>query len=231
MSAIANNASIKVAVVEDTSRFSKALREALNAAVQLQCIGVCQSATEALANLPIWRPDVVLLDLDLGPGKGGLDVLSELASKIPDTRFLILTVLDDPKAVFEAAKRGAAGYLRKSIPLAELPEIILEVHQGQLRFSPEVFDLIWKAFKNPRPSDSEVEKLSPREAEVLDFLAQGYQPKELSIKLSMGRETMKTHIRNIHKKLLVCSTQAAVQKVYPTKRFWLLPRSGNGGAI
>src|SRR6266496_369824 len=103
MSTEITNAAVKVAVVEDAPRFSKGLVEALRTAPQLRCVGVCQTATEALTQLQVWRPDVVLLDLDLGPGPGGLDVLSEMARKLPDTRFLVLTVVDDPKAIFEAA--------------------------------------------------------------------------------------------------------------------------------
>lgn len=201
---------VKVAVVEDTRRFSDALVGALGTAPELECVSVCRNAAEALAELPGKRPDVVLLDLDLGPGASGLNVLSKLVRTIPYTRFLILTVQDDPKAIFEAARRGASGYLNKSISVADLPDAVLKVQRGELRFSPDVLRLMWNAFQNPPPESAELEKLSPREAEMLDSLAQGFEPKDLAIRFNLSVETIKTHIRNIHKKLCVSTTRQAV---------------------
>ncbi len=228
MNAEPDNA-VTVALVEDDRRFSQGLVLALRDAPGLRCVGLCPTRAEALAQLPGWRPDVVLLDLDLGTGRDGLDILPELARQLPDTKFLVLTVVDDPTAIFQAAQRGAFGYLRKSVPLAELPAAILEVHAGFHRFSPEVLRLMWNSFRNPPPDSEEKNKLSSREAELLELLAQGYAPKELANHFNLNRETVKTHIRNIHDKLCASTTQLAIQKVYPAKRFSLLPRWIRGG--
>lgn len=220
---------VTVALVEDTPRFSQGLVGALRPVPAIRCVGLCQTAAEARAQLPGWRPDVVLLDLDLGTGRDGLDLLPDLARQLPDTRFLVLTVVEDPQAIFEAVTRGACGYLLKSISLAELPAAILEVHHGDTRLSPEVSRLMWRAFQNPPPNVDERNKLSPREAELLELLAQGYERKELAIRFNLSAETVKTHVRNLHHKLRVSTTQQAVQKVYPAKRFRLLPRWIRGG--
>lgn len=187
-------------------------------------MGLCETGTDALDKLPIWRPDVVLLDLDLGQGPSGLDVLSKLARALIETRFLILTVSDDPNAIFEAALRGACGYLRKSIAVTELPTAVREVYQDEMRLSPEVLRLMWNAFQNPRPLGVEVEKLSPREAEALELLAQGFSLKDVAVRLNIGLETVRTYARNIRINLNVRSTDQAVKKVYPGKLFSLLPR-------
>jgi DNA-binding NarL/FixJ family response regulator len=223
-----NNA-VTVAVVEDSARFSKGLVDALRASPQLRCVGLCQTRAEALTQLPSWKPNVALLDLDLGTGRDGLEILPKLVHELPDTKFLVLTVVGDPAAIFQAAQLGAFGYLRKSIPLAELPAAILEVHDGFPRFSPEVLRLIWESFRNPPAAVEEQNKLSPREAELLELLAQGYDRKELATRFNLSPETVKTHVRNIHQKLCVSTTQQAVQKVYPAKRFRLLPRWMRGG--
>jgi DNA-binding NarL/FixJ family response regulator len=220
----ATPSTVTVAVVEDTSRFSEGIVEILHGAPQLYCLGVCQTATEALAKLPVWKPDVVLLDLDLGTGRDGLDILPVLRQQLPDTHFLVLTVVDDPAAVFQAVLRGAMGYLRKSTPLAELPSAILEVHQGFWRLSSDVMRLMLDSFRNPPPAVEEQNRLSRRESEILDLLAQGYERKELAVRFNLSAETVKTHVRNIHHKLSVATTQQAVQKVYPSKRIRILPR-------
>ncbi len=220
---------VTVAVVEDDPRFSQRLLSALRSAPGIRCAGLCSTRADALARLPAWKPNVVLLDLDLGAGCDGLDILPALLHQLPDTKFLVLTVVDDPAAIFRAAQLGAFGYLRKSLPLAELPAAILEVQDGLPRFSPEVLRLIWQSFRNPPPDRQERNKLSPREAELLEFLAQGYERKELATRFNLSPETIKAHIRNIHHKLHVTDTQAAVRKVYPAKRFRLLPRWMRGG--
>ncbi len=229
MNNAATTKAITVAVVEDDARFSQGLVGALRTAPGLHCAGLCQTKAEALAQLPAWRPDVVLLDLDLGTGRDGLDILPDLARQLSDTRFLILTVVEDSDAVFQAVSRGAHGYLLKSISLSELPSAILEVHQGNYRLSPEVLRLMLDCFRNPPPSVNEQGKLSPREAELLELLAQGYERKELAERFNLSAETIKTHIRNIHQKLRVSTTQQAVQKVYPHKRLRLLARWICGG--
>jgi DNA-binding NarL/FixJ family response regulator len=220
---------VTVAIVEDDRRFSHRLVLAVRSAPPLRCVGLCPTRAEALAQLSGWKPDVVLLDLDLGSGRDGLDILPDLVRQLPDTKFLVLTVVDDPAAIFQAAQLGASGYLRKSLPLAELPAAILEVQDGLPRFSPEVLRLIWQSFRNPPADTQERSKLSPREAELLELLAQGYESKELATRFNLSPETVKTHIRNVHHKLLVSTTQQALQKVYPTKRFRLLPRWMRGG--
>ncbi|MCL4786051.1 MAG: response regulator transcription factor [Verrucomicrobia bacterium] len=226
---LATNSPVTVAVVEDNARFSDGLVSAVQAARQLRYVGLCQTFAEALTRLPEWPPDVVLLDLDLGNGDNGLDLLPTLVRQLPDTRFLVLTVVDDPEAILQALRRGAFGYLRKSTSLAELPAAILEAHQGCPRLSPEVLRLVLDTFENPPATAAEWEKLSPREAELLELLAQGYERKELALLFKISAETVKTHIRNIHHKLRVVTTQQAVEKVFPGKRLRLLPRWVRGG--
>jgi two-component system, NarL family, response regulator DevR len=222
------NSPVKVAIVEDTPRFSKGLVNALRAAPQLQSVGVCETVAEALSQLPAWRPDVVLLDLDLGTGRDGIDILPELVRQLPETRFLVLTVVDDPEAIFQAFICGAAGYLRKSISLEELPVAILAVHQGYPRLSPEVLRRIIETLKNG-PSEEELAKLTPRETQFLDLLAQGYEPKELATRFNLSPETIKRHTKNIREKLGVSTTPEAVQKVYPSKLLRILARWISGG--
>lgn len=221
---------VSVALVEDMRKFSRGLVRALEASPMLHCLGVCETRAEALAQLSKWQPDVVLLDLDLGTGRDGLEILPELVRQLPETKFLILTVIDAADAIFQAVLRGAHGYLLKSTPLAELGAAILEVHQGHWRLSPQVLNLILDAFRNPPPANADTEsKLSNREGEVLELLAQGYENKELAVRFNISPETIKTHVRNIHYKLRVSTTQAAIEKVYPEKRIQLLPRWIRGG--
>lgn len=223
------SAAITVAIVEDMPKFSRGLVKAFESTPNVQCLGVCQTTADARVDIPVWRPDVVLLDIDLGAGRDGLEILPELSGKLPGTKILVLTVLDDAETIFQAVMRGAHGYLLKSTPLAELLPAIQEVHEGHFRLSPGVLHLILEAFRNPPPATDAQSTLSPREAEILELLAQGYDRKEIAARLNLGVETIKTHIRNIHNKLCVSTTNQAIAKVYPKKRFWLIPRWICGG--
>ncbi len=194
------------------------------------CPGLCSTPSQALGRLPAWKPNLTLLELDLGAGRACLDILPQLVARLPGTKLRAFTVINDPAATFRAAQLGAFGCLRKSLPLAELPAAILEVQDGLPRFSPEVLRPTWHSFRNPPPDSQERNKLSPGEAELLELLApRAYERKELATRFKLSPETVKTHIRNIHQELRVSTTQRAVQKVYPAKRFRLLPRWMLGG--
>lgn len=223
---------IRVAVIEDDRKFREGLVFLLNASAGLRSVAAVVDSAEALAKLPLLAPppDVILLDLDLGHGKpDGVESLPALRKALPSTKCLILTALDQPDRVFEAVRRGACGYLRKSATSAELPEAIRDVHEGFARLSPDVFQRIFSALQNPPPDAKEWAKLTPREQEILELQALGFSPKEITARLSISYDTFKTHSQHIRTKLEVRTGQQAVRKVFPRKLLALLPRSISGG--
>ncbi len=218
---------IRVAVVEDDREYRDGLVFLLNASAGLRSVAAVANGREAREELPALdpAPDVVLLDLDLGPGEpNGIECLPMLRALLPSAKFLMLTALDQPERVFEAVRRGAGGYLRKGSSLTELPAAIREVQAGYARLSPEVFQLIYNALQNPPPAEVEWAKLSPKEREILELQASGFEPKEIGDRLGIGYETFKTHSRHIREKLAVRTSQQAVRKVFPKKLFTLIPQ-------
>lgn len=221
---------IRVAVIEDDRAYREGLVFLLNATIGLTCVGDFPNASEAAKYSNPEKPDVVLLDLDLGTGQqDGNASLPVLRRSFPQAKFLVLTALYQPERVFEAVRRGAAGYLRKTCSFDELPSAIRDVHSGSARLSPELFQLIYDALQNPVPRSDEWTKLSAREREVLELLALGYNPKDVSARLAITYDTFKTHCKNFQEKLEVPGTSGAIRKVFPKKRFSLLPRWLSGG--
>lgn len=227
MAKTSNESMIRVAVVEDDRKYRDGLVFLLKASAGLQSVGAVANGGEALTKLPLLMPppDVVILDLDLGAGEpDGVESLPALLKVLPSAKFLMLTAMDQPERVFEAVRRGASGYLRKSDSLAELPAAIREVQAGHARISPEIFQLIFTALQNPSPAAQEWAKLSRREREILELQASGFAPKEIMIRLHICYDTLKSHSKHIRDKLEVRNAEQAVRKVFPKKLLTLLPR-------
>src|SRR5690606_3960837 len=138
---------IGVFVIEDLDPVREALALLLGWTPGLACVGAEASAEAALAAAGV-APDVVLLDVGL-PGMSGLEALGPLRQRWPRAEFLMLTVHDDPDAVFEALKAGASGYLVKTTPPAEVLEAIRSLHAGGAPMSASVARKVVSAFRQP----------------------------------------------------------------------------------
>ncbi|MBE6397935.1 MAG: response regulator transcription factor, partial [Lentisphaerae bacterium] len=124
----------------------------------------------------------------------------------------VLTVYDEPSRIFQALAAGANGYLLKRTEPAELLSAIRELHEGGSPMSGSVARKVVQSFHRMGTSNDESENLSPREAEILQFLAEGYLYKEIAEKCSIGIETVRTYIKRIYDKLHVRSRTEAVVK-------------------
>ena len=177
-----------------------------------RCLGVHSSAEEALVNLPKEKPDVVLMDINMG-GMNGIECVRLLKPKMPETQIVMLTVFEDTEKIFAALAAGASGYLLKRLAPAKLLEAIREVHEGG---SPMSAPIARKVVLSLQPvlaaPGAETVGLSPREREVLDGLAEGQAYKQIADKLGVSIHTVRNYIRRIYEKLHVCSRTEAVAK-------------------
>ena len=202
---------IKVAIVEDNEKIREGLATLIDGSEGFQCTATYESAEEALRRLPVYNPDVVLMDIQL-PRMSGIECVEKLKEKNPEFQIMMLTVYEDDEKVFKSLVAGASGYILKRTRPAELLEAIRELHEGGSPMSDQIARKVVQAFQQMGKSSKETENLSDREMEILSFLAKGYHDKEIAEKFFLSIKTVRTHLRNIYKKLHVRSRTEAVLK-------------------
>lgn len=207
---------ISVCIVDDSKELRNALEEIIGMSDGYKCIGTIGTAEEALWQLPLLRPDVVLMDINLGSTESGIDCVRQLKPRIPDTNFMMCTVYEENEKIFEALSAGASGYILKKTDPKRMLEAIRELYEGGAPMSSQIARKVIAAFqqKNPTAPAEEVDELSNREKEILEFLARGLMYKEIAAQLFLSPETVRKHAYNIYEKLHVNNRVAAVNKYY-----------------
>jgi DNA-binding NarL/FixJ family response regulator len=202
---------ISVSLIEDSEEIRDSLTVLLKASEGFAFKHAYGSAEAAMKGIPVAPPDVVLVDINL-PGISGIECVRQLKQRLPDLRMMMLTVYDDPDAIFASLAAGATGYLLKRTPPAKLLEAITEVSQGGAPMSGQIARKVVESFSTPTPAPDL--GLTPREAEILAHLAKGYRYKEIADGLGISAETVRTHLHNIYEKLHVRSRTEAVNRFY-----------------
>lgn len=199
-----------VAIVEDDADLRESWQELVNHSREFQCVCACRSGEVAAQLIPDIRPDVVLMDINL-PGMSGIECTQKLKKAAPSVQVLIFTVYDDQEKIFQALKAGASGYLLKRTPPDKLLEAIAEVKAGGAPMTSEIARKVVQSFRR-EPGATEDAKLTPREEEILQLLAQGFITKEIAANLRISYFTAQTHLKKIYEKLHVRSRTEAVIK-------------------
>ena len=190
-----------VVLVDDHRMFRTGVRAELGDSVEV--VGEAADVAEAVAVVLATRPDVVLLDVHL-PGGDGREVLRQCVDKVPDTRFLALSVSDAAEDVIATIRAGARGYVTKSISGTELAAAVRRVADGDAVFSPRLAGFVLDAFAGSAEVpvvDEELDRLSPRESEVMRLIARGYTYKEVAKELFLSVKTIETHVSSVLRKL------------------------------
>lgn len=200
-----------VAIVEDDAGIREDLVALLNASPGCRCVGACASGEAALIDIPFWRPEVVLMDINL-PQMSGIECVARLKVKMPELLVLMLTVYEDGDSIFRALKAGAGGYLIKRLAGDKLHEAIEEVCAGGAPMSCHIARKVVQFFNQEAPSLEVSENLTPREREILDLLVEGCFFREIADRLGISGETVRTHVNHIYRKLHVRSRTEAVVK-------------------
>jgi DNA-binding NarL/FixJ family response regulator len=194
----------RVVLVDDHRLFRSGVRAELDGLVDV--VGEAETVDQAVALVHEQRPDVVLLDVHL-PDGGGVEVLRRSAQLGTRSRFLALSVSDAAEDVIAVIRAGARGYVTKSIAPTELADAVRRVHDGDAVFSPRLAGFVLDAFASgpaapEAPSrDDDLDRLTPREQEVLRLLARGYLYKEIALRLSISGKTVEAHVSAVLRKL------------------------------
>lgn len=191
----------RVVVVDDHAMFRSGARHDIGPFVTI--VGEGEDVPSAVAAVVRTLPDVVLLDVHL-PGGGGAEVIKQVHATHPDVRFLALSVSDAAEDVIGVIRAGARGYVTKSISAPELVEAIGRVADGDAVFSPRLAGFVLDAFSGAidvASIDEDLDRLSPREREVLRLIARGYAYKEVARELFISIKTVETHVSSVLRKL------------------------------
>ena len=166
---------IKVSIVEEDDELRNIFATVLNGAGSLHCVNTYAAAEEALQEIPLdrWRPDVVLMDINL-PDMNAIECVAKLKEQSPDLKILMLTLNELDDCVFDSIRAGASGYLLKRSPVAKLVEAIEEVHAGGASMTTSIARRTVDYFRINERSASAVKKPTLQEWEILEMLAKGY---------------------------------------------------------
>jgi len=204
---------IAVSIVEDNDQLRGTLARMIDKADGFRCVSQHGSAEAALEKLPGEKPQVVLMDINL-PGMNGVECVRKLKQTAPEILSVMLTAYEDTENIFNALAAGAAGYLLKRAPRAEILEAIREVQRGGSPMTTHIARKVVQSFQKQAaaPASEPAQELSAREQEVLDHLSHGFLYKEIAEKMGISYETVHTYIRRIYEKLQVRTRTEAVAK-------------------
>ncbi len=205
---------IRVLIIDDHTLFRSGIKLLLERQAGFAVVGEAGSALDGVKRAKKLKPDVILLDLHM-PDIGGLQVIALLREEMPTAQIIMLTVSEDAEDLLEALRAGARGYLLKNIETDFLLDAIRRAAKAESVMSPlmanKLADAIRQPEKTSNASDSSLEKLSPREREVITMLARGASNKEIARSLDLVESTVKIHVQGILRKLNLSSrVQAAV---------------------
>lgn len=205
----------RVLIVDDHQVFTDALAWRLEAEPDLDVVGVAHDAITAVAAVDLRRPDVVILDVDLGEETGdGVDLIHALRESRPEALVIMLTAHDDATTATRALRAGARGFIPKDTPSVEVIEAVRAVVAGETRLPPllltDVISLLRRSASGASPANDQIAKLTAREREILELMVTGMDREAIARRLILSINTVRTHNKNILAKLGVHSSLEAV---------------------
>jgi DNA-binding NarL/FixJ family response regulator len=202
----------KVLVVDDAPLFTAGLAAAFENA-GFSVVGQAEDAMAALMMAKELQPDLVVLDV-LMPGMSGVEVVDKIIGSSPGSQVVLLTSSESEEDLLAAIKAGARGYIVKSTPFPELVESMKSVVKGGAVVSPmmggKLFDTVSQLLRHRDVVVGRKPKLTGREIEVIQLIADGQTSREIGDKLFISENTVKNHVRNILDKLGLHSRNEAV---------------------
>ncbi|HWT78136.1 MAG TPA: response regulator transcription factor, partial [Candidatus Methylomirabilis sp.] len=194
---------IRVMLVDDHALMRKGVASLLAACPDIEVVGEADNGAEAMRRVADLMPDLILMDIQM-PEMDGLEATRRIMAEHPYLKIVMLTVSEGDRALFDAIKAGAQGYLLKRMDPDEFVAMVRGISQGEAPISRTMAAKILGEFsrrvKAPQMEDPAA-KLTPREHEVLQLLTQGGSNKEIANALCVSESTVKNHLKNILAKL------------------------------
>jgi two-component system response regulator DevR len=198
----------RVLIVEDHQVVAEGLAALINDQKDMEVVGHAGSVAESIARTAELQPDLVLVDFRLTDGTGA-DAATGIREMRPETKLIFLTREDSDAVRFAALESGASAFIHKSRAAQEVVEAIRTVAQGGSLFTPRT---ISELLNSRREIEAQLERLTPREKEVLRLMAEGTSSRDIASRLGISYTTVRTHIRSLGSKLGVHSKLEAIVK-------------------
>lgn len=206
---------IRILIVDDQWLVREGISSMLEIDNCFKVIGTASNGQEAIEQVDVLQPDVILMDIRM-PNMTGIEAVGKIKQTHPDCQIIMLTTFADDEFVVQSLLAGACGYLMKDTPAKDLMQVIRLANQGIFQLGPEVAGNLIGSLKNMQrvPSSREDIPLTQREIEILILLTNGATNREIAEKVMVTEGTVKNHVSNILKRLnLRDRTQAAVYAV------------------
>ena len=200
---------IQVLVVSQQSLFRQGIEHSLSSMKDIEISGVAEVNAEVLSTIDTLPPDVALVDID-GPSDEGLTLARSIKQRSPNIGVIVLTSTPSDTQLFQALKAQAAAYLNKEVTADQLIDMITRVAHGEhpinesVTARPKVAEQVLHQFQElSRRSEAEalISPTTPRETEILNYIAQGYLNKQIAAELGISEQTIKNHVTSILRKL------------------------------
>lgn len=202
---------IRIVIVDDHQLICDGLSRIIQEIPEFEVITTYQNPMEALQKIPVWKPDILLVDFEM-PGLNGIELIQKLKLEIPDLRSILLTMHLDKATVKEALSQGVNAYILKNLDEFELRIALEKVKNNQNYYSAPVTEVLNNKSKViQKNSNSQLESLSNREREVLRLIAEAFSTKEIAHQLSVEISTIETHRKSLLRKLDVRNVAGLVR--------------------
>src|SRR3954470_438416 len=212
---------IRVAVVDDQELFRRGLTMLLGVEADIDVVGEAGDGVAATELAATAVPDVILMDVRM-PKRSGIEACVAIKESAPTARIIMLTASDEEADLYDAVRNGASGYLLKDSSIEGVAHAVRVVADGQSLISPSMAIKLLDEFKEMSRSDGQrvsTPRVTARELEVLQLVAQGLNNREIGKRLFISENTVKNHVRNILEKLQVNSRMEAVMHAVREKLF------------
>ena len=203
---------IKILLADDHPMLRQGIRHRLEQEPDLEVAGEAGDGEEAIRMARELTPDVIIIDIGM-PKINGLEATKQIKAENPAISILVLSVHDEEEYIIGVLEAGASGYLLKSSYGEELVNAVRSVGTGEFVLHPAVFQRLFARARNRQLNPAlpvKLEKLTPRESEVLQLVARGMSNKGIALNLGIGLRTVKGHLLNIYAKMGVSSRTEAV---------------------
>ena len=213
---------IKVCIISPQPLFRQGVRHSLSGMSGIEVISEAEADDEALSAVESSLPDVVMVDIDT-PSDGGLKVARQVRQRLPNIGVIVLTSNPDDDQLFQSIKAQASAYLSKDITADELADTVKRTAKGEHPINesfvshPKVAEQVLHHFRDlplGRGTEAFVSPVTPREQEILNYMAKGYLNKQIALALDISEQTVKNHVTSILRKLNAnARTQAVVEAI------------------
>lgn len=204
---------MRVVLIEDDRQFRDPLAATLESHSEFTLAGTFGSGEDFLAAATALQPDIVILDLNL-PGIPGEECIRKARKRLPELRFVVLTVLEDPDRIVAALEAGACAYLTKKASIEEIVGALRQAVTGGGMLSSEIVQRLITHFNKRGDRLAHPSRVTPRERQVLELMATGLSSKEIAQSLGVSTHTVNDYLKSIFSKLQVHSRTAAIDRYF-----------------